>query len=75
MRFALDHRLFRWFGETPLQAAASEGHVEVVRRLIEGGACLDIATAIDLATRSRTRWDKRFDEIVALLEEKRQSDA
>jgi ankyrin repeat protein len=37
-----DGRLFRITGSTPLQMAACEGRVEVVRRLVERGACRDI---------------------------------
>ena len=63
----------RFVGHTPLQMAASGGHVEVVRRLIARGACLGIDMAIKLVTDSRDRCDTRFGEIIALLEEKQQS--
>jgi ankyrin repeat protein len=61
-----------WTG-TPLQMAASQGHAEVVRRLIERGACLGIVTAIDMAARARGWCQERFDEVITLLEEKQKS--
>jgi ankyrin repeat protein len=56
-------------GKTPLQAAAIEGHVEVVKRLIERVACLLLAETIDLVTSSRSWGEARFSEIITLLNE------
>jgi ankyrin repeat protein len=60
---------------TPLQMAARQGHAEIVRRLIERGACLEIDTAIDLAARAREWCQERFDEVITLLKEKQKSEA
>jgi ankyrin repeat protein len=75
---SLQRRLFRYIGKTPLQMAAHDGPAEVVRRLLERGARLEIGHAIDLATRSRSPYDTRVNEavmleIVTLPEEKRRS--
>ena len=52
---------------TPLQLAAREGHATVVKALVEAGASLDVATAIDLAERSKRQSDGKFDEVIRLL--------
>lgn len=54
---------------TPLQMAARQGHAEVVRRLIERGACLGIDTAIDMAAKARGLCQEQFDEVITLLKE------
>jgi ankyrin repeat protein len=58
---------------TPLQMAAREGHAQVVKELIEQGACLGIDTAIDLARRARGSCCAPFDEIITMLEVKQKS--
>src|SRR5262249_8431445 len=40
-------------GMTPLQLAAREGHVAIVKALIEAGASLNLSTAIDFAMRAK----------------------
>jgi ankyrin repeat protein len=54
-------------GMTPLQLAARAGHAAVVNALVEAGASLDRATAIDLAVRSKRQSEGKFDEIIGLL--------
>src|SRR5207247_73377 len=71
---SLERRLSRSIGGvTPLQMAANEGHVDVVKTLIKRGACLGVGTAIDLAARSRSRCETRFNSVITLLEERQQS--
>jgi ankyrin repeat protein len=66
---SLDLRLRRGeaVGMTPLQLAARAGHAAVVKALLEAGASLERATAIDLAVRSKRQTEGRFDEIIGLL--------
>ena len=77
----LVHRDESAIGMTPLQLAAREGHVTVVRRLVEAGASLNVATAIDWATgasltaidwamRSKRKSEGKYNEIIALLSSK-----
>jgi ankyrin repeat protein len=66
----LIHRDVAAMGMTPLQLAAREGHVTVVRRLLEAGASLNVPTAIDWAMRSKRKSEGKYDEIIVLLSSK-----
>jgi ankyrin repeat protein len=53
-------------GRSALQVAAENGHVAVVKWLLNAGASPDRA-AVDLATEAKQASNERFDEILALL--------